>query len=100
MAIITTQKKVSAAVRLVGASCVKSGPANNAYIFPSLSGLFEVGHALFEAGCILYPLTDYATKSGVTRQAVDNWIWRDGQRVALVFQKGTKKNLTFLVEFE
>lgn len=98
MAINFTQKAVSDAVRLAGASCRQSGPIANVYMFVSLSGLFEVGHLLFEAGYVLYPLTDYAKKNGVTRQAVDNWIWRDGQRVAVAFEKGTKKNLTFVVE--
>lgn len=81
----------------LGCSVFRTGPAKNVYLFSHLADFFEAGSQLFKQGYSLYSPADYAKKSGVTRQAVDNWLWRDGQRIALKFER-KGRNLLFIIE--
>lgn len=100
MSTIFVQKMVSDAIRLAGVPCQRLGPAGNVYVFGRLSDLFEVGHILFTKKAVLISAADYARREKVSRQAVDHWLHRDGKRIALIFQTGKKKSLTFIVEAE
>lgn len=97
MSLNKIQSFVSASVCRAGVKVRRDGPVQNVFVFSSLRDLFAVGHFLFSEGFFVIALTDYAKKNGVTRQAVDNWVWRDGQRVCLVFEKAGR-NLSFIVE--
>lgn len=92
-------KKVGTAIRASDLPFRIDGPVKNVYVFASVADLFAMGNTLFSQGVLLYPLVDYAKKYGVTRQAVNNWIWRDGKRVCLTVEK-SGRNLSFIVDTE
>lgn len=94
---LSVQALLSREILSIRGSVLRSGPCKNVYVFSELADFFEVGSRVFKKGYSLYSPADYAKKSSVTRQAVDNWLWRDGQRIALKFER-EGRNLLFIIE--
>lgn len=95
-AMVTIQNSLSIIVSDLGCPVVRSGPCRNVFVFSSLSDFFRVGGKLFDQGFVLLAPADYAKKSCVSRQAVDNWLWREGTRIALKYERAGK-NLLFVI---
>jgi len=79
------QAKIASFLAAYGYKVKLCGSHKNIYQFSDRGDFFQCGSLLFKSGHVLENSVQHALRYGVSKQAVGNWLYRDGKRVAIQF---------------